>query len=74
MIETHAAQIGPDKGLPQGALGNLIEYGSVNNPGHNNGKDALDAEIPRTVKALGAMFVANVNGTAGIDAMLASDK
>ena len=26
------AEIGPDKGRAQGALGNLIEYGSVNNP------------------------------------------
>lgn len=26
------SEIGPDKSLPQGALGNLIEYGSVNNP------------------------------------------
>jgi hypothetical protein len=25
------AEIGPDKGLPQGALGNLIEFGSRNN-------------------------------------------
>ncbi len=25
-------EIGPDKDRPQGALGNLIEYGSVNNP------------------------------------------
>lgn len=25
------AEIGPDKDLPQGALGNLLEYGSVNN-------------------------------------------
>lgn len=26
------AEIGPDKERPQGALGNLIEYGSVHNP------------------------------------------
>ncbi|RCL91796.1 MAG: hypothetical protein DBW62_00640 [Microbacterium sp.] len=26
------AEVGPDKDRPQGALGNLIEYGSVNNP------------------------------------------
>lgn len=25
-------EIGPDKDRPQGALGNLLEYGSVNNP------------------------------------------
>lgn len=29
---TLRAEIGPDKDRPQGALGNLIEYGSVNNP------------------------------------------
>ena len=29
---TLRAEIGPDKGRAQGALGNLIEYGSVNNP------------------------------------------
>jgi len=29
---TLRADIGPDKDRPQGALGNLIEYGSVNNP------------------------------------------
>lgn len=25
-------EVGPDKDKPQGALGNLIEYGSINNP------------------------------------------
>lgn len=29
---TFETEIGPDKERPQGALGNLIEYGSVNNP------------------------------------------
>jgi hypothetical protein len=42
-----AATIGPDKGGPQGALGNLLEYGSVHNPPHNDGGRALDAELPR---------------------------
>lgn len=41
------AIIGPDKGAPQGALGNLLEYGSVKNPPHNDGGRALDAETPR---------------------------
>ncbi|MBT2485810.1 MULTISPECIES: hypothetical protein [unclassified Microbacterium] len=27
-----SAEIGPDKDRPQGALGNLIEFGSVKNP------------------------------------------
>jgi len=47
-----AAEIGPDKGARQGALGNLIEYGSVHNAPGNQGKHALDAEEPRTVIAL----------------------
>lgn len=40
------AIIGPDKGMPQGALGNLLEYGSVKNPPHNDGGRALANEIP----------------------------
>lgn len=40
------AEIGPDKGRPQGALGNLLEFGSVNNPPHNDGGRALAAERP----------------------------
>ncbi|MFG3048137.1 hypothetical protein ACGFZR_24795 [Streptomyces sp. NPDC048241] len=41
------ATIGPDKGAPQGALGNLLEYGSSKNPPHRDGGRALDAEEPR---------------------------
>ncbi|MCX5137580.1 hypothetical protein OOK06_36545 [Streptomyces sp. NBC_00340] len=41
------ATIGPEKGGPQGALGNLLEYGSVKNPPHRDGGRALDAEEPR---------------------------
>ncbi|MEU5442765.1 hypothetical protein [Streptomyces griseofuscus] len=41
------AIIGPDKGSPQGALGNLLEYGSAKNPPHRDGGRALDAETPR---------------------------
>ncbi|MGW0626426.1 hypothetical protein [Streptomyces sp. NPDC002758] len=41
------ATIGPDKGATQGALGNLLEYGSVKNPPHRDGGRALDAEEPR---------------------------
>jgi hypothetical protein len=46
------ARIGPDKGAPQGALGNLLEYGSVKNPPHRDGGRALDAEMPRFEAAL----------------------
>jgi hypothetical protein len=43
------AEIGPDKARPQGPLGNLLEFGSINNPPHNDGGKALDAEEPRFV-------------------------
>ena len=39
-------EIGPDKGKAQGALGNLIEYGSVNNPPHGDGAAAAAQEEP----------------------------
>lgn len=38
-----SGEIGPDKEKPQGALGNLLEYGSVNNPPQNFGGNALKA-------------------------------
>lgn len=41
-----SAEIGPDKGRPQGALGNLLEYGSSKNPPHLDGARALAAEEP----------------------------
>lgn len=39
-----SAEVGPDKGKPQGALGNLLEFGSVKNPPHLDGARALAAE------------------------------
>jgi hypothetical protein len=45
------AEIGPDKNKRQGALGNLIEYGSSKNPPHLDGARALAAEEPRFVEA-----------------------
>jgi hypothetical protein len=57
-----SAEIGPDKDKPQGALGNLLEYGSVNNPPHPGGAPALDAEAPRFEKALGDLFAALLDG------------
>ncbi|MFD9124353.1 hypothetical protein [Kitasatospora sp. NPDC059571] len=47
-----SALIGPDKAGPQGALGNLLEYGSVHNPPHNDGGRALLAEEPRFIAAV----------------------
>jgi len=38
-----SAEIGPDKDRPQGALGNLIEYGSVKNPPQGIMHGALQA-------------------------------
>lgn len=40
------AVIGPDKARPQGPLGNLLEFGSVNNTPTNDGGRALRAEAP----------------------------
>ncbi|MFJ2579965.1 hypothetical protein [Kitasatospora aureofaciens] len=40
------AEIGPDKGRPQGALGNLIEYGSSHNAPLPHLGPALDAAEP----------------------------
>lgn len=46
-----AAEIGPDKNLPQGPLGNLIEFGSVNNAPHPGGLKAALREEPRFERA-----------------------
>jgi len=45
-------EVGPDKDRRQGALGNLVEFGSINNAPHPGGLPALDAETPRTEQAL----------------------
>lgn len=41
------SEIGPDKGRRQGALGNLLEFGSVNNAPRPHLVPALEAEAPR---------------------------
>ncbi|QLQ37988.1 hypothetical protein [Micromonospora robiginosa] len=46
------AEIGPDKGRRQGALGNLIEFGSVNNAPRPHINPAADAELPRFERAM----------------------
>lgn len=46
------AEIGPDKSRRQGALGNLIEFGSANNGPITGGEPALQAEEPRFVEAM----------------------
>lgn len=47
-----SAEIGPDKARRQGALGNLLEYGSVHNGPIPALSPALDAEEPRFVQAM----------------------
>lgn len=46
------AEIGPDKNKRQGALGNLLEFGSRNNAPIPGGEPALQSEEPRFVKAM----------------------
>lgn len=45
-------EVGPDKSKRQGALGNLLEYGSVKNAPIPGGAPALEAEEPRYVKQM----------------------
>lgn len=47
-----SAVIGPDKNLPQGPLGNILEFGTSKNPPHNDGGRALAAEEPRFISAV----------------------
>lgn len=42
-VSVLSAEIGPEKGLRQGALGNLIEFGSRNNAPQGLGQAALHA-------------------------------
>lgn len=49
------AEIGPDKNLPQGALANLLYFGSSNNGPVLDIESGLRAEAPRYEKALGLM-------------------
>ena len=46
------AEIGPDKGLTQGPLGNLLEFGSVNNAPIPHLAPALDAAEPGFLRDL----------------------
>lgn len=48
----YEAEIGPDKDRPQGALGNLLEYGSANNAPLAHLGPALDIEGPKFEKAM----------------------
>jgi hypothetical protein len=46
------AVIGPDKQSSQGPLAHLLEFGSVNNPPHNDGGAALRTEAPKFYGAI----------------------
>jgi hypothetical protein len=58
------AEIGPDKDKPQGPLGNLIEFGSVNNAPIPGGIPALDAEDPRFAQAVANLGQSLLQGDA----------
>lgn len=47
-----SAEIGPDKDRSQGALGNIIEFGTSKNSPIPGGLPALAAEEPKFLKAL----------------------
>ena len=47
------AEIGPDKGKPQGALGNILEYGTSLNPPYPHLGPSLDAEADSYEQYLG---------------------
>lgn len=51
------AEIGPDKSKRQGALGNLLEFGSVKNPPHPHMLPAGEAERPRFEQTLEGIAV-----------------
>jgi hypothetical protein len=46
-----AAEIGPNHSKPQGPLGNIPEFGTVNNPPTPYMRPSADAEEPRFAKA-----------------------
>jgi hypothetical protein len=41
------AEVGPDKNKRQGALGNLLEFGSPTSPPHPHMAPAAEAELPK---------------------------
>lgn len=47
-----SADIGPDKGKRQGALGNILEYGTLNNEPIPHMGPAADEEQPRFERAM----------------------
>ena len=47
------AEVGPDKDRPQGALGNILEYGTSKRPPFPHLQPAFDAEVDRFEDFLG---------------------
>lgn len=56
------AEIGPDKIKRQGALGNIIEYGTVNNAPEPHMRPAADEESPRFERAMTDLSVRLLEG------------
>ena len=54
------AEIGPDKSKRQGALGNIVEYGTLNNAPIPHIAPAADEELPRFERALADLAVNGV--------------
>jgi hypothetical protein len=50
-----SAVIGPDKDRRQGPLGNILEFGTSRQGGHNDGGRALAVEEPRFLAAVEAL-------------------
>ncbi len=57
-----AAEIGPDKSRRQGALGNILAYGTAKNPPHPHMRPAAGAELPKFEKALEDLAVKALEG------------
>lgn len=61
-FSTVEAEIGPDKNLRQGPLGNLLEYGSEHNAPIPGGLPAAKTEAPRFERALGDLGAGLIEG------------
>lgn len=56
-LKALSAVIGPEASADnQGFLGDVLEFGGAHNAPRNDGGQALDAELPRSVKAFGDLL------------------
>jgi hypothetical protein len=60
-------ELGPDNIRPQGGLGRLLEFGSVNNAPIPHLSPALDAEAPKFQRHMQEMANRLLEGQSGID-------